>query len=202
MSRIGLPPSPLADCLERPYPSSQKGGTLIAIAVTDLETHERFLSDPDHYRVSECPTCGHDKLHVHDYRQRILRAELGRTVTLVLRFRCANRDCGAKWQVLPQVIARHLHRSWPVVEAVVTDCPRANRPVVPKRTRLRWLGRLRTSARRLVRALARSGLDWLKRLAEAVGVEASRAELVARFGRGLAALAALVHLLVPGVRLM
>ena len=70
--RPSPPPSPRY--LERPYTSSQKGGTLIAEEVTDLETHARRLCDPDGYRPSCCPRCGHGVLHVHDYRSRVLRA--------------------------------------------------------------------------------------------------------------------------------
>ena len=50
-----LPPAP-ASCLTRPYPSSQKGGTLIAEGVHDLATHEQRLADPTVYRPSSLPT--------------------------------------------------------------------------------------------------------------------------------------------------
>lgn len=102
MSRIGLLPPPAEECLERPYPSSQKGGTLIKVGVTDLAKHEQLLRAPDNYRPQECPSCHCGTLHVHDYRERVLRAELDRAVTLVLRFRCANPACLAQWQVLPE----------------------------------------------------------------------------------------------------
>jgi hypothetical protein len=140
-------------------------------------------------------------LHIHDYRVRILRGDLVRE-TLVLRFCCANSECRARWQVLPELIARHLHRSWPVVEAAVKEGRRSNQSLVPNRTRARWRRRLLASGRRLVQALSASGEQTWQRLARAVGSQASRMDLVERFGDGLGSLAALVHLLVPGVRLM
>ena len=202
MSRIGLLPPPAEECLERPYPSSQKGGTLIKVGVTDLAKHEQLLCDPDNYRPNECPSCQCENLHVHDYRERHLRAEVDRVVTLVLRFRCANPACLARWQVLPEVIARHLQRSWPVVETAVKEPQRPTRPPVPRRTLSRWLGRLRSSARHLLEALLSSGELGLRRLAESAGEMASRLELLERFERGLSALAALVHRLMLGVRVM
>ncbi len=38
-------------CLDRAYTSSQKGGTLIAEDVQDLEAHERRLQTPDAFRT-------------------------------------------------------------------------------------------------------------------------------------------------------
>jgi hypothetical protein len=74
MSSDELPPHPPA-CLERPYPSSQKGGTLIAEQVRDLEAHLEQVSDPDGYRPARCPHCGHGVLHAHDHRARKLRGD-------------------------------------------------------------------------------------------------------------------------------
>lgn len=202
MSRIELLPPPAEACLEKRYPSRQKGGTLIAADVTDLETHRQLLSDPDHYRPELCLSCRHKVLHVHDYRERTLRGEMERTIASVLRYRCANPQCRASWQILPQVIARYLHRSWPVVEATVKGEQRKNRPRVPRRTKARWKRRLRSSARRLVSALAASGPRRWIILAETMGAGASREQLVESVGLGLAALAALVHRLMPGVRIM
>jgi hypothetical protein len=45
-----MSPPPPARCLERPYSSSQKGGTLIAEGVIDFESHKRHIADPDGYR--------------------------------------------------------------------------------------------------------------------------------------------------------
>ena len=208
MSRIELLPPPPEECLERRYPSSQKGGTLIAPTVTDLETHKQLLSDAEHYRPQCCPSCRHAVLHVHDYRERKLRGEFDRVVVQVLRYRCANPSCHAKWQILPQVIARHLHRSWLVVEAALKEERRPNRPRFPKQPRFprrtmgRWKARLRSSARLLVSALAASSDRQWRALAAAVGQQASRAHLVESCRKGLGELAALVHRLVPGVRVM
>ncbi len=51
--RLSPPQAP--KYLERLYPSTQKGVTLIAEDVTDLETHRQRLSDPDGYRPRCCP---------------------------------------------------------------------------------------------------------------------------------------------------
>ena len=112
MSQTPPPPQP-PRYLERPYASSQKGGTLIAEDVIDLETHGRRLYDPDGYRPSCCPRCGHPVLHVHDYRPRVLRADPDRVVIKVVRHRCVGADCGARWLTLPLL----LWRRWVVVEA-------------------------------------------------------------------------------------
>lgn len=51
------PPPPPPACLVRPYPSSQKGGTLIAADVRDPETHRGRLASGG-YRPRECKRCG------------------------------------------------------------------------------------------------------------------------------------------------
>jgi hypothetical protein len=86
--------------------STQKGGTLIAEEVTDHATHEKRICDPDGYRPPFCPRCGEGPLHVHDYRERVLRAEPGKPVTRIVRLLCVS--CQAIWQILPRFIARHL----------------------------------------------------------------------------------------------
>jgi hypothetical protein len=70
MSQRRLPPPDPAPCLARPYPSSQKGGTLIDERVTDRAEHRRRIRDPDGYRPAECPRCHHRGLHVHDHLAR------------------------------------------------------------------------------------------------------------------------------------
>jgi len=55
MSQRPAPPPP-PRYLEQCYPSSQKGGTLVAEDVTDLETHARRLCTPDGYRPSRSCT--------------------------------------------------------------------------------------------------------------------------------------------------
>ena len=205
------PPPQAAACLQARYPSSQKGGTLIDERVVDLETHERMLASGG-YRPEGCPTCGAGFLHVHDYRSRLLLADPACSVQVV-RFLCP--ECGATWQVLPAFVARCLWRSWPVVEAGVEqpDSESAEataKPLVPPRTRRRWLDRLRSSAALLVVMLGTAEQPELSALAGAVGLEGTRAELVCEYttqrhpphGQRLAQVAALAHRLSPGVRLM
>lgn len=193
-------PPPPAGCLETPYPSSQKGGTLIAEDVTDVETHRRRLADPDGYRPDRCHNCLFGTLHAHDFRERKPKQDPEHQVMWVRRYRCAY--CGAVWQVLPGFLARWLHRSWEVVEGAVAGSRSPSQPQVPHRTLQRWRERLRCSARRLVSVLASSGEPRWEALAGRVGPDATRAALLAAWQRGMASLAALVHRLVPGVRLM
>ncbi|MEN8183586.1 MAG: hypothetical protein ABFS46_13745 [Myxococcota bacterium] len=200
--------SPAAEaCLCRPYPSSQKGGTLIAEDVRDLTTHEQRLEDPDAYRPSACPRCG-ASLHIHDLRARVLRGE-AHAATEVIRFRCADRArCGAAWQILPVFLARCLYGSWSRVgQALEADVPCS----VPVRTRRRWRARLARSARLLIALLSTATNGVWTRVAMAVGLDARRIDLVhgyaarsaaAFLGTGLAELAAALHRLSPGLRLM
>lgn len=201
MSHRPPPPHP-PRYLERPYASSQKGGTLIAEDVTDLETHKRRLSDPDGYRPPCCPRCGHRVLHVHEYRPRALRADPDAVATKTVRHRCANADCGARWQTVPRFLARHLWRRWVVVEAATVGRRPHDWPPVPKRTRRRWRARLRLGARVLTQVLAASGLPTLEDVAKRVGLTATRLDVVLALGLPLCAAAALLHRLAPGLRLM
>lgn len=200
-----LPPEPEA-CLTRPYPSSQKGGTLIAEDVLDLETHTQRLDSLDLYRPQACPRCG-ARVHIHDSRVRGLVGDPA-VSTQVVRFRCADReDCGATWQILPAFIARRLWRSWRVVEAAVEP---PNRSPVPERTRRRWQARLAAAGRLLVATLMAAARQVWDALATAAGLACTRLELVRQYraalspasGECLAKLAGLIHRLVPGVRLM
>ena len=217
MSQRRLPPPDPPACLLRLRPSSQKGGTLIAEEVKERAEHERRVCDPDGYRPSFCPNCNGTVLHVHDYRERQLRSEPGRPVATIVRHLCA--ACEAVWQTLPAFLARHLWRSWAVVERAIESTvapspePAAAArcwPRVPARTRRRWLARCETSARLLVRVLAASGGELWVGLARQLGLDRTRAELVAAYaeatatppGERLAALCALVYRLRPKVRLM
>jgi len=204
------PPPQAEACLQVRYPSSQKGGTLIDERVVDLEVHERMLASGG-YRPAGCPTCG-AFVHIHDYRSRLLLADPACAVQVV-RFLCA--ECGATWQVLPAFVARCLWRSWRVVEAAVEQpedesVAAAAKPLVPPRTRRRWLDRLRSSAAPLVVILGTAEQPELTALAGAVGLEGTRSELVYQYvarrhpprAERLARVAALVHRLAPGVRLM
>jgi len=217
MSQRRLPPPDPPACLLRLRPSSQKGGTLIAEAVTERAEHERRVCDPDGYRPPFCANCNGTVLHVHDYRERQLRAEPGRPVARVVRHLCV--ACAAVWQTLPAFIARHLWRSWAVVERTIAGtsaapspppAPSVRWPRVPERTRRRWRSRLRAAALYLVRVLAASGEEAWARLARELGLDATRAELVAAYaqstaapaGQRLATVSALVYRLQPNVRLM
>ncbi len=203
---IAVPPPEAEACLTRRYPSSQKGGTLIAEDVVDLETHERRLACGDLYRPKACPRCG-ARIHIHDCRVRGLLEDPA-VSTEVRRFRCADRDtCGATWQVLPAFIARRLWRSWPVVERAVESPERSG---VPSRTRRRWQTRLAAAGRMLLAILTTTAERVWEALAAAVGLGCSRLELVREYrtallprkGECLAELASLIHRLAPGIRLM
>ncbi len=199
-------------CLRRAYPSTQKGGTLIADEVGDLEAHEQRLAQPDSYRPIGCPRCG-SKLHIHDLRPRVLHGEPA-MLTMVLRFRCADRErCGAGWQILPAFLARCLWGSWArVAGALAGDDPSP----IPCRTRLRWRARLASTARVLVGVLstASDAGVWVA-LASTVGLDARRIDVLRAYAGArtrlsdafipeacFAELAAAVHRLCPGVRLM
>ena len=135
MSQNQLPPPESEACLFRLRSSSQKGGTLIAEEVTDHATHERRICDPDGYRLPFCPRCGKGPLHVHDYRERVLRAELRKPVALIVRLICVS--CEAIWQILPLFIARHLWRTWNVVRNALRPDhrERKNRSLATRRSR-------------------------------------------------------------------
>lgn len=213
MSHQRLPPPDAARCLHRA--GERKGGTLIAEDVTTLEAHRARVCDPDGYRPSTCGRCGHGVLHVHDYRGRVLgaftrAAERTRSPRVdVVRYVCARAECGAIWQVLPALIARHLWRAWATVEAATFEDAKV--PIdVPARTRERWEARLMSSARLLVQLLATEAGSLLDALAKDVGLEATRSALVDAYavvagvapGARLASVAALVNRLARGIRLM
>lgn len=188
-------PPPDAPCLYRPYPSSQKGGTLIAAHVLDLASHLALMCSPDGYRPERCPTCGHGVMHAHDTRTRSCQLEGAPPQIPISRHRCAHPDCGAQWQTLPGFLARHLHFNWPRIEAArVGRRPLRGRVPSPRTVR-RWLGRLGSSATRLLGLLADGG----HRVATVVQ---TRGELVEALGVSLSTVACWVHALMRGVRLM
>lgn len=199
------PPPPPPACLVRPYPSSQKGGTLIAADVRDPETHRERLASGG-YRPRECRRCGHPVLHVHDYRPRLTQLVPAKEAIAVVRYICANEDCEAHWQVLPAFVARWLWFNWPLVEESTIAQPRqkaeapTGRPST--RTRRRWRARLSSSARAIVVALAASAIEAVAALTRHLGLDPPRVELVAAFERPLSAVASLVHHVAPGVRLV
>lgn len=161
-------------------------------------------------------------MHIHDYRPRLLVGHAAES-TQIARFRCSNRDeCGAVVQVLPAFVARWLWRSWETVELAMepasprseASAPEPPAAVVPQRTRRRWRARLCASAAVVIAALATAlgTSTWLGGLVKTVGLGSSRAEAVAAFrrqavplpspGLAYAGLAAVLHRVAPGLRLM
>ena len=118
----------------------------------------------------------------------------------IRRYRCI--ACQGRWQVLPLFVARWLWRSWRVVAGALGLAVCAGELEVPKQTRRRWSERLRSSAGSLVQALAASGAPALAELAIRVGLRGSRIDLLQACDEGFAPLAAHIHRLVPGLRLM
>lgn len=218
------PPEP-EDCLTCSRVSRYKGGTLIAEDVHDLDAHRRRVADPDGYRPASCPRCGGRVLHVHDYLWRKPCGEPGWPPTItIVRHICADPSCGATWRMLPAFLARHLWRVWPTVERTAVRAPPSSataappppvpQPIparpIPARTARRWCARLASSAKHLVVLLAVSGGALLESIAQRAGHDAVRFELVdvhaqmamALPGRRLADVAAVVHRLERGIRLM
>ena len=192
---------PLSEgCLNRGYPSSQRGGTVIATDVEDLEEHDKRVADVDGYRPDHCANCLRARPHGHGQRVRGLRAWRERLDYLVeiRRYRCPG--CRALWTVIPVFMARCLWRAWGTVQGAVSGRSSA----VPKRTRRRWRARLRSEGRKLVTVLTTAGDATLRTLVGAAGLDASRHEVVEALGglTVLEALASLVHRLRPGVRVM
>ena len=193
-------------CLLSSYASrggtGQKGGTLIDETVIDLAAHEMMMKDPGSYRPAEC-RCGCTRLHLHDRRERVARGSGSGVVTVVI-FLCAK--CSATWRVLPAFLARCLWRTWGVVEAALFEGEAA--VAVPARTVQRWHARLRQAAIAATQALATSGEPTLRAVAQRLGLAASRTALVKEYATSfetsslLAPLAALLHRLSPGLRLM
>ncbi len=214
MSRNRLPPPDPEACLRQLRPSTQKGGTLIAEDVTEWATHDRRICDPDGYRPPSCPTCGGSSLHIHDYRERVLRAEPTTPVARIVRLACVT--CGAIWQVLPALIARHLWRTWPTVaHTLVPDAASAPTdprrwPKVPPRTTRRWRARWERSAHALAQILTASGATAWTALTGLLPPAATCRDIVlayahrygSRLGLAVAAVAALIYRLQPRVRLM
>jgi hypothetical protein len=212
MSQNRLPPPHYyyEACLIRLRSSTQKGGTLIAEEVTDHAAHERCICDPNGYRQRFCPRCRGRRLHVHDYRERVLRTELGKPVITIVRLLCV--ACEAIWQILPLFVARHLWRTWEVVRRVLMPDPKTSsasegepRPKVPPRTVRRWRQRWLRPALALAQVLATSG-PW-EALAIRLPVDATCGDLVAAYatvqvGEALSSLAALIYRLQPKVRLL
>jgi hypothetical protein len=205
---------PAADlCLDRADSATGKtGGTVIAAAVATLAEHERRLSG-GLYRLTACARqeCG-GAVHAHGTRTRSLKGALGTLAEMasvllivIAIYRCSR--CGGVWRVLPGFVPRWLHSPWPVVvEAVADVAPRS--PRVPARTRRRWRGRLRQSARKAVQVLVLAMTAELRALVALVGLAPPRRMLVAAFAPlgapdcPFASLARLLHRMMRGIRLM
>ena len=206
-TRSGLPsPDP---CLVFSRRKRFRGGTIIAVDVHEMDEHQRRLRDADGYRPASCPRCGAARLHVHDRLQRVVvgQPRVGRVD--IVRYICAADDCGATWRILPAFVARHLWRTWPTVGRTIAGDPLRSIGPVPARTRRRWNARLASAALQLVHLLAHHEQEGVVAFARVAGFECTRRELVELFtagrvlgGHGLADIAAAVHLLEPGVRLM
>lgn len=189
--------------LRRGYPSSVKGGTVIAGDVRDREEHAARLADPARYRPGPCRRCG-GKMHAHDFAA---RRPIGEAPVEIRRYACPR--CGGVVRVLPQFLARNLRGGWAVVEAVCTSRP-GSRPTgrVSPRTGRRWRARGRTPARPVLHAMSASGDPGLRQLVTRLGLEATRQELLAELGRWkavdavYAVGAVLANLLLPGLRMM
>lgn len=206
-STIEFSPPPAEACLETSRVSRYWGGTVIAEDVGELEEHRRRLADPDRYRPVPCPRCGGEHVHVHGRPERRPRGDPSLPpVVPILQFLCV--ECRATWRVLPRFLARHLWHPWRVVER--SEAGEAEAPPISERTKARWASRLASSARKLVVALAASGAAVLERIAQQVGLNGSRRELVEVFaqagtaagGERLATVGALLHRLERGLRLM
>ncbi len=129
------------DCLVRHVPTETKGCTILARDVHAVDLHRRRLAERDGYRPSSCSHCGHDRLHVHDYRHRVLRANRDVPEISIVRYRCAS--CHAIFRILPAFVARYLWRSMhTIAEETLDTCPSPTRPPVPGRTIHRWQTRL------------------------------------------------------------
>jgi hypothetical protein len=174
---------------------------VIVAEVQDPAEHARRVRDPDGYRPEQCGRCQHSILHVHDRRE---RGDGHGGVVVLLRFLCA--ACLAAWRVVPGFMARYLRRPWAEVEAATLgpeDAAPPGAPAVPARTVRRWRARLAAAASDLLERLA-------ERRPRSLPARPTRRDLVLtwatahalRPGHRLADLAALLHQLCPGVRVM
>lgn len=209
VSRSRSPSSP-DPCLVHSRRVRFRGGTLIIFDVHDLAEHERRARHPGGYRPAACPRCGCQRLHLHDRLERILVGERGETRIRILRYVCVAPDCRATWRVLPAFVARHLWRQWTTVaRAIAGDPDRHDGPRVAARTRRRWNSRLDSAARQLLHLLTEHDDEDVTKFVQVAGFDSTRRELVELFtaGRvlgthGIADIAAAVHIIEPGIRLM
>jgi len=196
-----IPPPPAPLCLERRYPSSQKGGTLIASDVLDRAIHAQRMLKPDSYRPVRCLNCHCRSLHIHDRPWRVIRGEREVAGVEILRFICVL--CKATWRIVPCFLARHLWRTWETVETAVGMRERSTRQqAIPERTVRRWKCRLQAGAGQLGEALRDCARATVATAARGVGLLATRLQMVSAVGSGLATVAAVVHESAAGVRVV
>jgi hypothetical protein len=203
------PPTP-EPCLIQSRRTRFRGGTLIAIDVHDFAAHEQRLRDSEGYRPRTCPRCGAGPLHVHDYLPRILAGDPRFARIRIVRYLCPATRCGATWRVIPAFVARHLWRHWDTVGRVIAGNPPPRVMLcVPARTRRRWNARLKSAARQLVHLLAHHDEEQVAGFASMAGFRSTRRHLVqlltgarALGVHGPADIAAAIHILEPGIRLM
>lgn len=206
-----LPTEPLCDqhsppvfYLDRRAPSSQRGGTRIADDVVDWQEHLRRLESPEGYRPEECLSCGCRRLHGHGRRCRVLPGDELELIE-IRRYRCSG--CGAIWQVLPGLLARRLWRRWEVVDDALKRRRRVGRRPVPGRTRRRWRAKLRSCGRVVRHILGTAQRPEAAATVRRTRLSSTRGELLGVYaeetkGEALPELAALLHRLAPGVRMM
>jgi hypothetical protein len=144
-------------------------------------------------------------LHGHGLRLRALAGdELG--VIEIRRYRCAG--CRAVWQVLPGFVARWLWRRWEVVDGALKRKRRHGRAAVPERTQRRWRSTLRRSARLVRHVLSATQRPDIDAVVRRVPLTGTRGDVLAAYrehakdGNALPELAALLHRLAPGLRMM
>jgi hypothetical protein len=177
--------------------------------VSDLDDHRKWMRFINYYRPEQCGGCQSEHLHGHGLRDRELRMGDWSVTEQIRRYLCA--DCGGVWQVLPAVIARHLHRTWDTVQAVgtgagaLTGSLRGRKPAVPSRTARRWLARLALTAWMLAQALGATGVA--EGAEAAAGTRAAYVDAQAASGavapdHKLAQVAEWIHRTAPGIRLM
>src|SRR5262249_41752785 len=98
---------------------------------------------------------------------------------------------------------------WTTIARTIAGRTAASADLVPDRTRRRWNARLRSAARQLVHVLGQHDDEAVVRFVQVAGFDSTRRELVELLIAGrvlgphaLADIAATVHVLEPGIRLM
>lgn len=189
--------------LAQGYSSSVKGGTVIVGEVLDREEHARRMLDPETYRPAPCVRCGHRMLG-HGTRP---RKPVGETPVDIRRYTCPS--CGGAVQVLPCFLARHLWRTWPMVEAVCVAAPeRRLTTTVAPRTLRRWWARLWRQVTYVLQVLSAVRQAALAELVAEIGLDATRRALLLAYLPlagvlgACASLANLLNRLRPGLRVM